>query len=115
MCATSKGSIDLVYQHGSRFYVADYKSNSLPQYDQDSMRQSMNHAGYWLQAAIYLLALHRYLRTRLPNYDIDQHLGGACYLYLRGMSPDQPEQGEVYWRPNSAWLLRFDRVLGGQP
>ena len=109
-----KGSIDLVYQHGARFYVADYKSNSLPQYDQDSMRQSMNHAGYWLQAAIYLLALHRYLRTRLPNYDIDQHLGGACYLYLRGMSPDQPEQGVVYWRPDSAWLLRFDRVLGGQ-
>jgi hypothetical protein len=31
------------------------------------------------------LALHRLLKVRLPNYDYDQHMGGAVYVFLRGI------------------------------
>ena len=34
-----------------------------------------------LQTAIYLLALHRHLRERLPDYQCERHLGGALYLF----------------------------------
>ena len=44
-----------------------------------------------LQALLYTVALHRYLRWRLPRYDPERHLGGVLYLFLRGMiGPDTP-------------------------
>ena len=71
----------------------------------------MSYASYWLQAALYLVGLHRYLSVKLENYQIDQHLGGASYLYLRGMN-GQTEQGYYYWRPDSEFILRLDAILG---
>jgi exodeoxyribonuclease V beta subunit len=52
------------------------------------MRASVLQARYDLQYAIYTLALHRQLRTRLPGYDYDRHVGGVLYLYLRGVDAD---------------------------
>jgi len=69
---------------GDRF--SDYREPQLT----DSIRRSY----YDLQYLLYSLALHRYLRTRLPDYDPQRHLGGVEYLYLRGMAPDAP--GGVY-------------------
>jgi exodeoxyribonuclease V beta subunit len=40
---------------------------------------------------LYTLALHRLLKVRLPNYDYNQHMGGAVYLFLRGI--DGPAGG----------------------
>ena len=45
----------------------------------------MLHAHYPLQALLYSVVLHRYLRWRLPGYDPERHLGGVLYLFLRGM------------------------------
>ena len=45
---------------------------------------------YPLQAHIYLLALHRFLSWRLPNYSPQKHLGGYIYLFLRGI-PDKKD------------------------
>ena len=51
----------------------------------------MQRAQYPLQALLYLVALHRYLRWRLPNYDPDLNLGGVLYLFVRGMvGPETP-------------------------
>ncbi len=112
-----KGSIDLVYQHAGRFYVADYKSNylggQLADYLPERLRLAMDHAGYWLQAALYLVALHRYLKVRLPNYQIEQHLGGANYLFLRGMRAGDAEHGILAWRPESGLIEDLDRILAG--
>ena len=47
-------------------------------------------AHYPLQALLYCVALHRYLRWRLPGYDPDTHLGGVLYLFVRGMSALEP-------------------------
>lgn len=110
-----KGEIDLVFYDGQKFHIADYKSNYLgadqQQYSSTAIQESMSFASYWLQAALYLVALHRYLSVKLENYQIDQHLGGASYLYLRGMN-GQEGQGYHYWRPSSEFILRLDAILG---
>ena len=83
-----KGFIDLVFEHGGRYYVADYKSNTLGVTDSDytaaAMQLEMAARRYDLQLALYLLALHRHLRARLPDYDYDRHVGGAVYWFMRG-------------------------------
>lgn len=113
-----KGSIDLVYQHNGRFYVADYKSNylggQLADYQPERLTLAMDHAGYWLQAALYLVALHRYLKVRLPNYRIEQHLGGANYLFLRGMRAEDAQHGILAWRPEPRLIEDLDAILAGQ-
>ncbi|AWL21228.1 exonuclease V subunit beta [Acinetobacter nosocomialis] len=109
------GSIDLVYFDGQRYHIADYKSNylgeNLVDYSVESIAQSMSLASYWLQAGLYLVALHRYLKVKMQNYDIEQHLGGATYLYLRGMN-GEVEQGYYYWQPSTEFVLRLDAILG---
>ncbi|MGP9567115.1 exodeoxyribonuclease V subunit beta [Halomonas sp. AOP5-B2-8] len=83
-----KGFIDLTFEHEGRFYVLDWKSNYLGSDDSaytfDALRSAMLEKRYDLQAALYLLALHRLLKARLPNYDPHQHLGGSMTVFLRG-------------------------------
>lgn len=109
------GSIDLVYFDGQRYHIADYKSNYLgtaqADYQHEQIAESMSLSSYWLQAALYLVALHRYLGVKLQNYSIEQHLGSASYLYLRGMN-GQAQQGCLYWKPEDEFILRLDAILG---
>jgi exodeoxyribonuclease V beta subunit len=109
------GSIDLVYFDGQHYHIADYKSNFLgtdqSHYVEMEIKQSMSHASYWLQAGLYLVALHRYLTVQLQDYDIEKHLGGASYLYLRGMN-GQAQQGFYHWKPEAEFILRLDAILG---
>ncbi|NYS77836.1 MULTISPECIES: exodeoxyribonuclease V subunit beta [Halomonadaceae] len=83
-----KGFIDLAFEHEGRFYVLDWKSNYLGSddsaYTAEALRNAMLEKRYDLQAALYLLALHRLLKARLPNYDPHQHLGGSMTVFLRG-------------------------------
>ncbi|WP_201553867.1 UvrD-helicase domain-containing protein [Psychrobacter immobilis] len=86
-----RGEIDLVYEHAGKYYVVDYKSNflgnSLSDYNEDTLKQAMSKAGYWLQAAIYQVALHRFLSMRIPDYagNEDKYLGAVEYVFLRGV------------------------------
>lgn len=86
-----RGEIDLVYEHAGKYYVVDYKSNflgnSLSDYDESTLKQAMSKAGYWLQAAIYQVALHRFLSMRMHNYagNEDKYLGAVEYVFLRGV------------------------------
>ncbi len=109
------GSIDLVYFDGQRYHIADYKSNFLgtdqSHYVETEIKQSMSQASYWLQAGLYLVALHRYLTVHMQDYDIEKHLGGASYLYLRGMN-GQAQQGFYHWKPEAEFILRLDAILG---
>ncbi len=109
------GSIDLVYFDGQHYHIADYKSNFLgadqSHYGETEIRHSMSQASYWLQAGLYLVALHRYLTVQMPDYAIEEHLGGASYLYLRGMN-GQAEQGLYHWKPDAEFILRLDAILG---
>ena len=86
-----RGEIDLVYEHAGKYYVVDYKSNflgnSLSDYNEDTLKKAMSKAGYWLQAAIYQVALHRFLAMRISDYtgNEDKYLGAVEYVFLRGV------------------------------
>ncbi len=105
-----KGFMDLVFEHQGRYYVADYKSNWLgpdaAAYSADAMREAILHARYELQYVLYLFALHRLLKARLPDYDYDRHVGGAVYLFLRGI--EAPSQGLYAERPPRALIEALD-------
>jgi exodeoxyribonuclease V beta subunit len=112
-----KGFIDLVFEHRGRYYVLDYKSNVLGDDDSayvpDAMRARVLESRYDLQYVIYLLALHRLLKARLPDYDYDTHVGGAIYLFLRGC--DASGAGAFTERPDKALIESLDRLFCGEP
>jgi exodeoxyribonuclease V beta subunit len=128
------GSIDLVMrihddQGGGRFVVADYKTNALTKrgrpagpddYHPTRMAEAMADHDYPLQAVLYSVALHRYLRWRLPDYEPATHLGGVAYLFLRGMagpevavSHGQPH-GVFHWPVPPALVSSLSNLLDGQ-
>jgi len=108
-----KGFIDLVFEHQGRYYVADYKSNWLGSDDSAYTREAIEMAiashRYDLQYVLYVLALHRQLRLRLPDYDYDRHLGGALYLFIRA-----PQQSAYLARPPRALIERLDALFMGE-
>jgi exodeoxyribonuclease V beta subunit len=87
------GKIDLVFEHGGRFHVLDYKGNWLGEraadYTGPALRAAMDHSHYRLQALLYTVAVHRFLRQRLPDYAPARHLGEYIYLFVRaaGLAP----------------------------
>jgi exodeoxyribonuclease V beta subunit len=105
------GFADLVFEHGGRFWVLDYKSNALgrddAQYGALAMQRAMLEHRYDLQAALYLLALHRLLRARLREaYRPADQLGGALFLFLRGIAG--PQAGCCVVPPSQALLDSLD-------
>ncbi len=108
--------------------VVDYKTNRLggheepltaSHYRASALESAMIEAHYPLQALLYSVALHRYLRWRQPGYDPDVHLGGILYLFLRGMTgPDVVDSdgsvpGVFSWRPPSGLVTGLSDVLAG--
>jgi len=111
------GSIDLVVRAGDRFAVFDYKTNWLGapgetltagHYRPAALAAEMERSHYGLQALLYLVALHRYLRWRLPGYDSDRNLAGVGYLFLRGMTGDG---GVFAWQPPGSVVQALSDVL----
>lgn len=112
-----KGFIDLVFEHEGRYYVVDYKSNWLGQgaadYTLAAMQQPMLEHRYDLQYVFYVLALHRQLRARVPDYEYDRHMGGALYWFVRGIDS---EQGGLWFdRPPLELIETLDALFAGQP
>ncbi|HSD15752.1 MAG TPA: exodeoxyribonuclease V subunit beta [Thermomonas sp.] len=86
------GLIDLTYRHDGKWYVLDYKSNRLPCYDAGALQRAMAHSEYDLQALIYTLALHRWLRFRLRDgYDYARDFGGIRYVFCRGLDAQRDD------------------------
>ncbi|WP_306204481.1 UvrD-helicase domain-containing protein [Actinoplanes sp. RD1] len=123
------GSVDAVLRlPGPRYVVVDYKSNwlgepgqplTLHHYRPAALTRAMIAAHYPLQALLYAVALHRYLRWRQPGYDPARHLGGVLYLFLRGMAgPDTPAPagvpyGVFSWQPPAALIVELSDLLDG--
>ena len=99
------GKIDLTYVRADRWYVLDYKSNRLPGYDAARLASAMQHSEYDLQALIYTVALHRWLRFRLgAQYDYTRDMGGIRYLFCRGLDAGRADSPGLY-------AHRFDPAL----
>jgi exodeoxyribonuclease V beta subunit len=123
------GSVDLVVRRGDRFAVVDYKTNWLGapgeplsawHYRPAVLAAEMRRSHYVLQALLYTVVLHRFLRWRLPGYDPQRNLAGVLYLFLRGMSgPGTPVVGDApcgvfSWRPPAGLVTRLSDVLDGE-
>ena len=113
-----KGFIDLVFEHQGKYYVLDWKSNHLGDdpnvYRGEQLTEAMRDHRYDLQYQIYAVALQRFLRSRIPDYDYDTHFGGVYYLFLRGMKAGS-DSGIFYARPSQALLHDFDKLIDGEP
>ena len=114
------GFIDLVFEKNGKFYVCDYKSSHLgdnfSDYNHEALRNSIEKNYYDLQYLIYSLALHRYLKQNLADYNAEVHFGGIYYLYLRGMTNDELHKGAgVYYRQiSSNELTQLDMLFLGK-
>jgi exodeoxyribonuclease V beta subunit len=130
------GSIDLVFSDAAdpqqaRWWVADWKSNWIGEraldgevcrcgprhYHDAAMQAQMLDHHYPLQAHLYLVALHRHLRWRLPGYAPERHLGGYVYVFLRGMPGAEgfeqgaPGPGRIVEPAPLQRVLALDRML----
>ena len=127
------GSIDVVLRipdgDSHRYVIVDYKTNWLGEADRPltagdytpaRMAEAMLHSDYPLQALLYCVVLHRFLRWRQPGYDPQRHLGGALYLFVRGMcGPDTPvtdgmPAGVFGWQPPAALVVAVSDLLDAQ-
>jgi exodeoxyribonuclease V beta subunit len=108
-----KGFIDLVVEHAGCYYVIDYKSNWLGSESADYSEEAINACvlshRYDLQYVLYVLALHRLLRLRIPDYDYDMHIGGVVYMFLRGAHNDS--QGLHNIRPPRELIETLDALF----
>ncbi len=129
------GSMDAVLrvrdaQGEPSYVVVDYKTNWLGpgrnedltawHYRPDALVAAMRSAHYPLQALLYSVALHRFLRWRQPDYEPSRHLGGCLYLFLRGMVGPQSvpvgadHPGVFSWQPGAAVVLALSDLLDGR-
>jgi exodeoxyribonuclease V beta subunit len=121
------GSLDLVFRTTDRrFAVVDYKTNWLGvegeplsawHYRPAALLDAMYAAHYPLQALLYTVALHRYLRWRVAGYDPAEHIAGVLYLFVRGMvGPETPVVdgspcGVFGWHPPAALVVALSDLL----
>ncbi|MBX3636506.1 MAG: exodeoxyribonuclease V subunit beta [Rubrivivax sp.] len=108
------GFADLVFEIDGRAGVLDHKSNALGERDADYGTEAMAGAvlqhRYDVQAALYLLALQRLLKSRLgARYDAARHLHGATFLFLRGIAG--PAAGCLHLMPPPALLDALEAML----
>lgn len=112
-----------------RYLVVDYKTNrvgppgvplAVGDYHPDATRDAMLASHYPLQLVLYLVALHRYLRWRVRDYDPDRDLAGGAYLFVRGMAgpetptgPDGAPYGVVAWTPPQGLVVALSALLDG--
>lgn len=108
------GVVDLAFEHQGRWWIVDWKSNHLgdqaSDYHYDALSQAMQLSDYTLQYHLYVVALHRHLRARLPHYDPAVHWGGVGYAFLRGLTAD----GTTGWfrdTPSPALIEALDAAL----
>ncbi|MDD5580142.1 MAG: exodeoxyribonuclease V subunit beta [Methylobacter sp.] len=112
MCGYLTGFIDLICDYNGRYYVMDYKTNSLPDYHPETLTRAMREHNYGLQYWLYTVVLHRYLQIRLPQYDYETHFGGVRYLFVRGMQPELAMSGVYQDRPDLGKIEAMAGLFG---
>jgi exodeoxyribonuclease V beta subunit len=108
------GKMDLFFEYQNRYYLFDWKTNylgsSLEAYNPGKIAESMEEHNYHLQYHLYILAVSRYLRNRLPDYNYTRDFGGVAYLFLRGMRTGS-SQGIYFYKPTEATIDTLESIL----
>ena len=87
------GFIDLLFEKDGKYWVLDYKTNTLTDYTSSNtydatdnpLIASMAEHHYYLQYLLYLVAVKRYLESKLYITDATELIGGAIYYFVRGI------------------------------
>jgi exodeoxyribonuclease V beta subunit len=108
------GKVDLFFEHQGKYYILDWKSNYLgdllENYEFPQLQEAMNLNNYHLQYHIYTVALCKYLRLRLPNFDYETHFGGVFYLFLRGVRKEG-QTGIYFNKPSAQLIQKMESIL----
>lgn len=109
-----RGTMDLIFSHQDKYYLLDYKSNflgeTLKDYDQTALKKAMLEHHYDWQYLLYVVALHRYLKIRLPHYDYNRDFGGVVYAFLRGMN-GSPQSGIFFDKPDWQLIQQLEELF----
>ena len=109
-----RGTMDLVFCHQGKYYLLDYKSNflgeTLKDYDQTALKKAMLEHHYDWQYLLYVVALHRYLKTRFPHYDYNRDFGGVVYAFLRGMNGSL-QSGIFFDKPDWQLIQQLEELF----
>ncbi len=109
------GYIDLIFEHGGKYYLLDWKTNHLgndfENYSPEILTRHIEASYYKLQYGIYTAALDKYLKLRVPGYLAERDFGGVYYLYVRGIHPDHPGCGIYYDRPPQSLIGELSRTF----
>ena len=110
------GFIDLFFMHEGKYYILDWKSNFLgntaDDYAPDQLPEVMSRNNYHLQYLIYTLAIHKYLKSRLNDYNYARDFGGVIYVFLRGVRSGSSDGIFTYKVPEEI-LLKLETLLRG--
>ncbi len=114
------GVIDLLFEHNGRYYLADWKSNSLngvlKNFEPDGLKRAMRRNDYFLQYLIYSVALLKFLRMKnggaIDEPEFRSRFGGVFYFFLRGIDPAFPGRGIFYHQVPFALLEELEKLIG---
>jgi len=114
-----KGFVDLIFHYKGKFYIVDWKSNFLGysrnDYSVSALSKEMEHRLYILQYHIYAVALHKYLKIRMPEYRYEKNFGGIYYIFLRGISGKGDDDFGIYHdRPDETLINRLCDLFENQ-
>jgi exodeoxyribonuclease V beta subunit len=106
-----RGVIDLVFEHGGKTWVLDWKTDRLAAYDAPAIAAHAE-AHYEIQARLYALGAARMLKIA-SEADHDARFGGIVYCFLRGIRARSrgPTEGVHARRPDFATLGAWDRAM----
>ncbi|MGC8765406.1 MAG: UvrD-helicase domain-containing protein [Brevinematia bacterium] len=99
------GAIDLVFEYEGKFYIVDWKTNLLDNYEGEEFYKSVEDS-YGLQYRIYTLATFELLKNIYP--DPYEKLGGIFYIYLRGING---RNAGIFYRECPKDISRFREVV----
>lgn len=111
-----KGFLDLVFRKDGRFYIVDWKTNTLNRrasgFSREGICAEMASEGYFFQYLLYAVVLHRYLKETMgADYLWERHFGGVRYYFLRGIAAGG-EEPVFADRPSAELLDRLGGALG---
>lgn len=108
------GFIDLIVRQNGKYYILDYKSNYLgdavEDYKPDQLKSEMEAASYDLQYHLYIVAMSKFLRKILPDFNYERDFGGAAYLFVRGMRAGS-ENGVWFDKPDVEIVNELEKTL----
>ena len=108
------GFIDLVARQNGQYIIIDYKSNYLgdtpEDYSQGKLKEEIMSASYDLQYHLYTVALVKFLRSKISDFDYDTHFMGVAYLFVRGMKAGS-DKGVWFYKPDKEVITKLERML----